>query len=176
MRIISGKYKEKKLKGFDVDGTRPTMDRLKESLFASIQIYVKNSNCLDLFAGSGALGIEAISNGANSCYFVEQNKKMVSILKENLSEIEEEIYVLHSDYNRALKELYEQNKKFDMIFLDPPYQDCLITGVIKIIKEFNLLSEDGIIVCEYEGESIQTDLECLKYKRYGSKEISIYRS
>ena len=74
MRVISGKYKGKNLIGFDIDGTRPTMDRVKESLFASIQDYVSDSIVLDLFAGSGNLGIEAISNGASYCYFVDNNQ------------------------------------------------------------------------------------------------------
>ena len=79
LRIISGKYKGRNLKGFDIDGTRPTMDRVKESLFAMIQREVKDANCLDLFAGSGALGIEALSNGANSCVFVDKNKIAINI-------------------------------------------------------------------------------------------------
>ena len=80
MRIISGKYKGKKLDGFDIEGTRPTMDRVKESLFGIIQNNLKDSICLDLFAGSGSLGIEALSNGASACYFVDKNKQILNIL------------------------------------------------------------------------------------------------
>ena len=83
MRVISGKYKGKNLIGFDIDGTRPTMDRVKESLFAMIQGYIKNSVALDLFAGSGSLGIEALSNGASGCYFVDNNKELIDIIKQN---------------------------------------------------------------------------------------------
>jgi len=97
MRVISGKYKGKKLKGYDVDGTRPTMDRVKESLFGSIQNYIIDSKCLDLFCGSGALGIEALSNGAKECYFNDKNPGMIKILKENLKNIDNYI-VSNKDY------------------------------------------------------------------------------
>ena len=83
MRVISGKYKGRKLKGFDILGTRPTMDRVKESLFGIIQNYITDKTCLDLFAGTGALGIEALSMGAKECYFVDNNSEAIHILKEN---------------------------------------------------------------------------------------------
>ena len=88
MRVISGKYKGKVLKGFGFDGTRPTMDRVKESLFAIIQNKINESICLDLFAGSGSLGIEALSNGAAFCYFSDNNKAIIDILEFNLKNID----------------------------------------------------------------------------------------
>ena len=87
MRIISGKYKGKIIEGFDIQGTRPTQDRVKESMFAMIQNDILESTCLDLFAGSGSLGIEAISNGNQKTYFVDNNLECVSILKRNLKDI-----------------------------------------------------------------------------------------
>ena len=87
MRVISGKYKGKNLEGFDINGTRPTMDRVKESLFGSIQNKVINSVCLDLFAGSGSLGIEALSNGGSKCYFVDNNYEIIKKLEKNLKGI-----------------------------------------------------------------------------------------
>ena len=87
MRVISGKYKGKKIDGFDIEGTRPTQDRVKESLFGIIQNYLIDSVCLDLFAGSGNLGIEALSNGANSCVFVDNNINAIKVLKDNLKDI-----------------------------------------------------------------------------------------
>ncbi len=87
MRVISGKYKGKTIKGFNQEGTRPTMDRVKESLFSMLQSDIKNSIVLDLFAGSGSLGIEALSSGSKLCYFVEKDKKMFSILKDNLNNL-----------------------------------------------------------------------------------------
>lgn len=107
MRIISGKYKGREIKGYNIDGTRPTMDRVKESLFASIQNYIKNSICLDLFAGSGSLGLEALSEGANACYFVDNNKIVIDTLKQNLTKlnVEEKYYLIKKDYIEALKHL-----------------------------------------------------------------------
>lgn len=173
MRIISGKYKGKKLDGFDIEGTRPTMDRVKESLFGIIQNNLKDSICLDLFAGSGSLGIEALSNGASICYFVDKNKQILNILKNNLKGIENSIPI-EKDYLMALEEL--KTKKFDIIFLDPPYKYNLITPSIQKIMEFDMLNKDGIIVCEYENEDIKCDLKLLKTKKYGSKNIKIYKN
>lgn len=175
MRIISGKYKGKKLDGFNIDGTRPTMDRVKESLFGSIQNYIKDSICLDLFAGSGSLGIEALSNGAKKCYFVDNGNIAYKALENNLKNIEEEKYLFNMDYKKALQMFKRQNIKFDIIFLDPPYPLNLITSVLKEIEELDLLSEDGIIICEYEKENIITDFNCIKEKKYGSTNIKIYK-
>ena len=172
MRVISGKYKGKRLQGFDIEGTRPTMDRVKESLFGMIQEKIKDSICLDLFAGSGSLGIEALSNGASQCYFVDCHKEISKILKQNLSGIENSI-ILEKDYKMALKEL--QVSSFDIIFLDPPYKDNLITPSLHLISQYHLLNEDGMIICEYETEEIETDLLCVKEKKYGSKKIKIYK-
>jgi len=171
LRIISGKYKGKNLKGFSIDGTRPTMDRVKESLFGIIQNKLINSNCLDLFSGSGSLGLEALSNGANSCVFVDKNKEVIDILKSNLLNIENTI-IIKKDYESYLKEC---NTKFDIIFLDPPYELNLISLSIKLILKNNLLNENGLIICEYEKEKIEFDLEIIKEKKYGSTNIRIYK-
>ena len=171
MRVISGKYKGKYLNGFDIDGTRPTMDRVKESLFGIIQNKLDDSICLDLFAGSGSLGIEALSNGSKVCYFVDKNPKILKILESNLEKIENSI-IIKKDYKEALKTF---NTKFDIIFLDPPYSDNLITPSINLILENNLLNDSGLIVCEYEKEIIKCDLEVIKEKNYGSKNIIIYK-
>ena len=104
MRVISGKYKGRVLQGFNIDGTRPTMDRVKESLFGIIQNKVNESICLDLFAGSGALGIEALSNGASFCYFVDKNKIAINTLKNNLNNIDN-YEIICDDYKCALNKL-----------------------------------------------------------------------
>ena len=119
MRVISGKYKGKNLQGFDIDGTRPTMDRVKESLMAMIQGYIPDSVCLDLFGGSGSLGIEAISNGAKSCVFCDNNQIAINTMKENTKMIKEDIQIIKTDYQTYLN---NTNTRFDIIFLDPPYK------------------------------------------------------
>ena len=172
MRVISGIYKGKYLKGFNIEGTRPTMDRIKESLFGMIQNDIQDSICLDLFAGSGSLGIEALSNGAKKCYFNDSSNEMIKILKENLQNIENNI-VSNKSYICFLDNIRE---KFDIIFLDPPYKMNLITPSIKKIMNNNLLNKGGLIICEYEEENIVCSLKVIKEKNYGSKKIIIYKN
>ena len=175
MRVISGKYKGKNLIGFNIDGTRPTMDRVKESLFGIIQNYIKDSVVLDLFAGSGSLGIEALSNGARECYFFDNNIELINIIKKNTIGIDN-VHIMKSDYKSTLELLKNSNIKFDIIFLDPPYKLNLINDCLDKTYEYNLLSDNGIIVCEYEKENITTDkFELIKEKKYGDKYIKIYR-
>ena len=178
LRIISGKYRGKTFDGDSIVGTRPTMDRIKESLFAMIQNDIKDSVCLDLFAGSGNLGLEALSNGAKACYFVDLNKIATDTISKNIKklDIKEDYYILTKDYKDALKNFYNQKIKFDIIFLDPPYQDHLTSDSLKKIKEYELLTDNGIIVCEYESEEvINNDFHIYKERAYGSKKIVIYK-
>ena len=169
MRVISGKYKGKKLL-YEIEGTRPTMDRIKESLFAMLQNYIKDSIVLDLFAGSGSLGIEALSNGAKKCYFVDNNIKAIKIIEKNLENISDSI-VINNDCFKALKDF---NFKFDVVFLDPPYHNGMYEKVIKKIIELDLLNKEGIIVCESD-TFINCDLELIKEKKYGDKNIQIFK-
>jgi 16S rRNA (guanine(966)-N(2))-methyltransferase RsmD len=173
MRIISGKYKGKKIE-LNIDTTRPTMDRVKESLFGTIQNYVKDSIVLDLFAGSGNVGYEFLSNGSKSCYFIDNNPKVIEALNKVKKELNEvNAYIIRSDFKDYLN---STNVKFDIIFLDPPYQNNFITPAVKLIKEKDLLNKGGIIICEYEKEIIDTlDYEVIKEKRYGSKNIMILK-
>jgi len=178
MRVISGKYKGKKIEGFDIDGTRPTQDRVKESLFAIIQNELVDAQVLDLFAGSGNLGIEALSNGADKCYFVDNNSKCVDVLNKNLKNVDSNNIILNLDYKKALVYFRDNNITFDIIFLDPPYNlDCLDFCLNKII-EYNLLNDNGKVICEYEFDNFNNDYLGIileKEKKYGYKKIKIYR-
>ena len=179
MKIISGTLKGRVIKGFDIDGTRPTMDRVKESIFASIQNYIFGSCVLDLFAGTGNLGIEAISNGASYCYFVDSNIKCIKNIQNTLKEfqIDMNTKVLNLDYRRALKLFRKDNIKFDIIFIDPPYDCKNINDVVSIINEYNLLNAGGILVLEFRYDSLDIDNNIFvlkKSKRYGDKYAYIY--
>jgi len=179
MRIISGKYKGHKIKGFDLDGTRPTMDRIKESMIAMVQNKIKDSICLDLFSGSGSIGLEFLSNGAKSCHFVDNNNKAIDVLNENIQalNLNDENHVICKDYNEALKIFKNNNIKFDVIFLDPPYKDNFINDILKKIVEYILLNPGGIVMCEYETEEVDNnDLTLMKERKYGSKYIKIYKN
>ena len=177
MRVISGLYKGKIIEGFDIEGTRPTQDRVKESLFGSIQDYIEDSIVLDLFAGSGNLGIEALSNYAKECYFVDNNKEAIKVINNNLSKIGITSNVLNKDYKDALEYFKSNNIKFDLVFLDPPYKDNYIDYAINYLLENNLLNDKSIIVAEFEND-IKTDYEELKIKKekkYGYKKIVIFK-
>ena len=180
MRVISGKYKRIELKGFDIDGIRPTMDKVKEAIFGMIQDYLDDKLCLDLFAGTGSLGIEALSNGASYVYFVDEMKSAVNIIKSNIEKIKcENCTIIHNDYMSCIKKFNENGIKFDIIFVDPPYGKIKIKTVIDKIIKHDLLNENGIIVCEYEDESLEESYEYLnliKYRKYGKTYISIYKS
>ena len=173
MRIISGKYKGKKIE-LNIEGTRPTMDRVKESLFGTIQNYVKDSVVLDLFAGSGGVGYEFLSNGCKKCYFIDINPKVIESLNKTKKELNDiNSIIVRSDFKDFLNNTKE---RFDIIFLDPPYQNNFITPSIKLIKDKDLLNDNGIIICEYENEVINIlDYEVIKEKKYGSKNIMILK-
>lgn len=178
MKIISGKYKGKKLEGYDIEGTRPTQDRIKESLFAMIQGDLRDATVLDLFAGSGNLGIEALSNGASIAYFVDSNPKCIEVLNKNIRGIEKDTTkVYNRDYWEALEYFHNQNIRFDIIFLDPPYQLECLDNIIQKIIEWDLLNIEGIIVCEYEFDNFQKEynsLTLIKERKYGYKNIKIF--
>lgn len=179
MKIISGLYKGRNLIGFDIDGTRPTMDRVKESLFAIIQNNIKDSVVLDLFSGSGNLGIEALSNGASKAYLVDKNYKACNIINKNIRKIGiENAYVINNDFSDAIKSLSSKNIKFNLIFLDPPYKTDFIEKSIVLINKYNLLSEDGIIICESDDINKIVFPDCflsLKNKKYGDKWVVILK-
>ena len=168
MRIISGKYRGKNLKEFNIDTTKPTTDRVKESIFNLIQFNVVDAVVLDLFSGTGALGIECISRGSKQVYFVDLNKQAILLIKENLKGIDGEYQVFNQSYEEFLK---NTQMKYDIIFLDPPYKTDYGVKAIKMIIENNLLNDKGIIIFETSGEN-NFDLNfknfSLKTKKYGT--------
>ena len=179
MKVISGIYKGRNIEGFYVDGTRPTMDRVKESLFSTIQNYIKDSIVLDLFAGSGNLGIEALSEGAKEAYLVDYNKKAINVIKKNIDNIKiSNCTVLNMDYKKSLEHFKQNNIKFNLIFLDPPYKTDYIEKALSLINENDLLDSSGIIVCESNSLDkivYSEDYTKIKEKKYGDKYIVIIK-
>lgn len=175
MKVISGKYKGRVLDGYDLSGTRPTMDRVKESLFAMMQGKINGSVILDLFSGSGNLGIEALSEGAKLSYFVDENRKAVQTIERNLNKIgisNQKVFCL--DYQKAIRLFSQKKISFDIIFLDPPYQTNYIEKSISLIEEGNLLKKDGILVCESDTPNkviYSSMFQKLKEKKYGDKYV-----
>lgn len=178
MRVISGLYKGRNLDGFDIEGTRPTTDRVKKSLFDSIQDYIEDSITLDLFSGSGSLGIEAISNGAKYAYLVDNSKEAVKVIEKNINALKiDNVKVIKDDYNNALNYFKNNNIKFDLVLLDPPYKDNYIDNIIKYLLNNNLLNDKAIIVCEYEFDINKEydNLKLIKEKKFGYKKIIIFK-
>lgn len=177
MRIISGLRRGLKLDAPMGLATRPTTDRVKESVFNIIQNYLPADNVLDLFAGSGALGLEAISRGSKRCIFVDAESKAIDTIKSNINKarFEENSKVIKKD---VFSFLAECTFSFDIIFLDPPYNKQFLEPVLSEIFKKNLLLEDGIIVVESEvgGEEIKSDdFSCIKSVKYGKTVISILK-
>ena len=178
MRVISGLYKGRIIDGFDIDGTRPTMDRVKESIFSTIQNYIDESITLDLFSGSGNLGIEALSNGAKECYFVDNNKKAIEVINNNIKKLNiNNAIIIKDDYNNALNTFKNKKIKFDLIFLDPPYKFNYINNIVEYIINNDLLNKKGLIICEFENDINKEykELEIYKEKKYGYKKVIIFK-
>jgi 16S rRNA (guanine966-N2)-methyltransferase len=176
MKIISGIYKGRTLEGYNISGTRPTMDRVKESLFAMIQDYIKDSTVLDLFSGSGNLGIEALSNGAKVAYLVDNNNIAIKTINSNIKKLNiDNAKVLKGDYKNILNNI---NTKFDLIFLDPPYETNYLEESIKLIINNELLKESGLIICESSSLDkiiYPNNFEVYKEKKYGDKYVVILK-
>lgn len=152
MRVVAGRYKGKNLLSPKDESVRPTTTRIKETLFNVLQGYVNGAVVLDLFAGSGALGIECISRGASDVTFVDRSKDSVSLVYQNLKGIDGNYKVVNSDFSSALRSSFVSGKQYDVIFLDPPYATDLGELAIETIIELNLLKDDGIIVFEHGSE------------------------
>lgn len=174
MRVISGKARGKKLKSLEGMNTRPTLDRVKEALFNIIQFDIENKVFLDLFAGSGAIGIEAISRGAKSVTFCDNSAEAIKIINTNIKETRstQQARVINKDYKEALKYLAQNGEKFDIIYLDPPYKTEFANKAVEEITKLNLLSKNGIIIIETDDEKkeeeiINEGIEIFDKRKYG---------
>jgi len=147
MRVISGTARGTKLKTIENYNTRPTLDRIKETLFNMISVDICDSEFLDLFSGSGSIGIEALSRGAKKVVLVENNRECLGVIRENIdkTKLNENAVIKQKD---VIDYLTETTDKFDIIFLDPPYSKGYNDKVLKIIDERKILKESGFIVVE----------------------------
>lgn len=171
MRVIAGKAKGHKLKTIEGLQTRPTTDRIKETLFNMISFDLPQCRFLDLFSGSGAIGIEALSRGASECVFVEKSKLAYDMILTNLEHTKLQPYAIlyQKDVLEVLDILKKNNQKFDIIFLDPPYASGLAESVCKKIVEYDLLNKKGYIIWERSAEIDINDISGLyviKQKSY----------
>jgi 16S rRNA (guanine(966)-N(2))-methyltransferase RsmD len=178
MRVISGTARGKKLGELEGMETRPTTDRVKEGIFNIIQFQVQGAVALDLFAGTGQLGIECLSRGAEKAVFVEQRKDALALIRKNLADtrLTERAQVVSGE---ALSYLAGCKQQFDLVFLDPPYATNLLENALEKIAAIDILSKAGIIICESRPEKSLPDvtgsLEKQKEYRYGKIKVTTYR-
>lgn len=178
MRVISGTARGTRLKTPDGLQTRPTSDRVKEAVFSIIQFEIQGSRFLDLFGGSGQMGIEALSRGAVSATIVDGRREACKLIQENLrlSRLSDRAKVVQSDYLAYLDRCKET---YDLIFLDPPYAEVFLEDSLKKISEIDILSDRGIIICERpEDKALEIELPGLirgKDYRYGKTWITLFR-
>lgn len=178
MRVITGKAKGVSLKTPDGMATRPTTDRVKEAIFSIIQFDIPAASVLDLFGGTGQLGIEALSRDAKQAVFVDEKDNACRLIRENLrrTKLEGQGRVVRSDYAAFLRNCKE---KFDIIFLDPPYAEVFLENSLKIITEIDILHSGGIIVAERPlGKELPWEFDGFtrsKDYKYGKTLITIYR-
>lgn len=171
------------LKAVPGQNTRPTTDKVKESVFNMIGPYFNGGFGLDLFAGSGGLGIEGLSRGLEKVIFVDRHPKAIETIKSNLDacKLEKAAEVYKNDWKRALKVLIQREMAFRVIWLDPPYKNTdVYTDILNIVNEHQLLEKDGCIVCEHTKDLVLPEyvggLERSKTAQYGTIGISIYRN
>ena len=174
MRVIAGSAKRMPLKTIEGLDTRPTTDRIKETLFNMISEYLADSCFLDLFSGSGAIGIEALSRGASYGAFVEQSRKAVSCIRENLAftKLADRADVFEMDVIAALSRM-EGKKKFDYIFMDPPYNQLLEKRVLEYLQTSDLLSDDALVIVE---ASLETKFDYVKDLGFEIAKEKVYKT
>ena len=175
MRVIAGKYKKSNLFTLEGNETRPSKDMLKEALFSSINIH-NEIIFLDLFSGSGAIGIEALSRGAKDVIFNDNNKEAYKIIKMNLDKFNEDRIIYNLDYEDCLNKV--KDYKFDYIFLDPPYNFNNKEEIIKKISDLNIQDINSMIIFETDNNNFFNerinDYELIKEKKYGKSKLSYF--
>ncbi len=174
MRVIAGSKRRLPLKTVSGKGTRPTQDRIKETLFNMIQNELVDKVFLDIFAGSGQIGIEALSRGCSYCYFIEQNKEAVTCIKENLSNTQliDQSTVLSVDYKSALAQ-FSGNKLVDLVFMDPPYNQLYEKQVLELLTQYEILAPKALIIVE---ASLETDFSYVETMGYTLLKEKVYKT
>lgn len=180
MRVVSGICKGRALKAVPGNTTRPTTDKVKEAMFNMIGPYFDGGIGLDLFAGSGGLGLEALSRGLEKVVFIDREAKAIQTIYENIMacQLKDKTEVFRNDSNRSINALIKRKMIFDFIFLDPPYKKQQLISLIEKIDEHSLLQRDGIIVCEHSRD-VKLPLSVgglsqKRYEEYGIIAVTIY--
>lgn len=179
--MISGIAKGHKLKTLKGDATRPTSDKVKESLFNIIASYIPGAEVLDLYAGTGNLGIEALSRGAVSAVFVDNSRESCRIIKENLehTKMQDKGIVYHGSVQSIISKLAAQNKMYDIIFMDPPYKKNFIVETLNILANNDIIKKNGILIAEHSILDVVPEdsgkLRLVSSRRYRETVLSFYK-
>lgn len=180
MRIITGDFKGRRLEMPENNNIRPTTEKVKEAIFSIIAGNLEDAVCVDLFAGTGNLGLEALSRGAEKCYFGDNSRESLALIKRNIEmcRAEEWSVVIPGDFEKILTRLGEKEEKIDIFFLDPPYKKGLYERCFELIREYNLLAGEGIIIAEHNIRDVLPEeldgFVKIKERTYGTVAISIY--
>ncbi|MFH1846922.1 MAG: 16S rRNA (guanine(966)-N(2))-methyltransferase RsmD [Candidatus Omnitrophota bacterium] len=181
MRIIAGEHKGRRIKQPKLDSVRPTKDRIREAVFNIITANIMNADVLDLFAGSGAYGLEALSRGAKKTIFVEKTKLVKRVLTENINSLglEGESEVIEKDVFKYMELAGENNEKYDLIFADPPYNRDMARKTLIMVNRYDILNHSGTFVLEHHSNEdvsrLIGDISIYKKKIYGKICISVFR-
>jgi 16S rRNA (guanine(966)-N(2))-methyltransferase RsmD len=181
LRVIAGEFRGRKLDSFEGMDIRPTSDRVKESLFNILNEKVIDCSFLDLFGGSGNIGIEALSRGADKVVFIDSNIKSIKVLKGNLIKINklDSVEVYNTDYETAISKLGLDKRIFDIIFIDPPYNMNIAQNAIIHIDKCEILSNEGIIIVEHDSKDVMPEkserLIKFREKQYGGTKLTFYK-
>ncbi len=177
MQIITGKYRARKLVSVEGDTTRPTLAKVKESVFNLISSEIEDNVVLDLFAGSGAFGVECISRGAKKVYFVDSAPNAISAIKVNTRRMNEDFEIIKSNFLDALENFSKKNEKFGLVYLDPPYKSDFAMQSLSMLQSKNLLLDNSVIVVEHANQNdLQNLPECFiikKSKKYGIAYVDV---
>ncbi len=179
MRISAGRHGSRRLESLKGDVTRPTGDKVKEAIFSSIGPYFDGGIMLDLFGGSGGMGLEAISRGMDFAFICDKNKAAIQVIKKNVALLKEEANtsVMQGDYHKILPCL--QNESFRLVYLDPPYALDVYEEIMMYLQEHQMLSQDAYVICESDAKldlpEVVGHLHKQKEKVYGKSKIHMYR-
>jgi 16S rRNA (guanine966-N2)-methyltransferase len=180
VRIISGQWRGRRLISPDTNQTRPTADRVKESVFNILQTRLQDASILDCFSGTGNLGLEALSRGAKHAHLIEQNKQAKQIIEQNCEQFKakERSTIIQGDFFDVIQQLNKNNVVFDVIFVDPPYEQGLQQKTLKVLSESNCVIKETIIVVEHKTTTQlpQNAGELIKKqtRKYGMTSVSFY--
>lgn len=181
MRVVAGNYKGRRLKAVSGMKTRPTTDKVKESMFNIIGPYFAGGSVLDVFAGSGALAIEAVSRGADHAILLDRSYQAIKTIQENVAVTKEpqRFSVIKGDSFKLLPVLAERQERFDFVFFDPPYKEQKIVKMIQALVDLDLLNDGAIIICETDQAAHLPadfpDFDLLKQVDYGITELTYYK-